>query len=432
MSAQKPEKRQGEPPHLRKGLDPQHCSERMDHVMAQKRRVVVTGIGCLCANGQNAEDFFQNLCEGVSGIRDCTMFDASRLRSSRCGQISGRLPYRAPGYEDKTRFNEIADSVIAEAIGDSGLSRGTIDELEDRCVLSLATSVGANAHLIEYVDQGEKKDARFLACYPDYILRSFQGLGFKGPMFINTSACSAGTTAAATAFSYIQGDEADLALVVGVDPISEFSYYGFHSLGNISQGECMPFDRDRAGLLLGEGGAALIFEEYGHAVKRNAKIYCECFGYGLGNDAYHTTSPDPTGEGALRTMRMALDGTDVDASKIHYVNAHGTGTGPNDSMELNAIAALTPHCTGTVHVNAIKSMTGHCLGAAGTVELLSTVLAVKNDVAFPTPTLKNPIDAPAQIEVTRDKPVRGKLEYALSNSYAFAGNSASFLVGKTR
>lgn len=398
-----------------------------------RRRVVITGLGCICATGNNVKEFEESLQENKSGIIPCTLYDTSPLESPYCGQIKKGMIYRAKEHGEKTRFAYIAESMLSELLKDSGLTKIDLEVMKERAMVSAATSVGANLYLIEYADSCRRSnpDLEWLARIPEYITNTFhEQLGISGPCYVNNSACSAGTTAAGTAFSMISSGKSDLAVVAGIEPISEFSVYGFHSLKNVTPGICKPFDVNRDGINIGEAGAGLIFEEYGHAMERNAKIYGEVYGYGIGNDAYHNTSPDPSGEGALRVMKMALKMSGLIPSEIDYINAHGTGTLQNDEMELLAIEKLMEGRKEKVYVNSRKGAIGHCLACAGVIELVETVLSIYHDRIYPMPTLVNPMETTEMIELVKGKDISKVVNYAMSNSFAFGGNASSIVLGK--
>ena len=296
----------------------------------------------------------------------------------------------------------------------------------------MATSVGSNTHLIEYtsdIAEGKYIPQRF-ADYPKYMVKPFQDkLRIGGQYFINNSACSAGTTAICTAFSKIRSGECDLAVVVGIDPATEFSTYGFNSMKNMNKGVCTPFDKNRTGINLGEGGAILLLESYEHAKERNANILAEVYGYGIGNDAYHRTSPDPTGEGAYRTMKMALKDAGLEPEDIDYVNAHGTGTEHNDAMELKAMEMLFEGNKEKPVVGSTKDLTGHCLAAAGMVEAAFCVMAINDKKVWGNNHLTEAEDT--ENAELLNKPYRDKnVRYAMSNSFAFAGHSSSIIIGQ--
>lgn len=402
----------------------------------KKKRIVITGMGVMTGAGENVSEFFDSLNDGISGITKCDIFNTEKLHSPYFGILKSRLPYRVEKYSDKTRVEFIINHLIKETMKDSGLTKKFIEEMMERCQLSLATSVGLNEYVIEYMNDKilNKVNPHWLNDIPEYIVKPFWNLcGIRGGYYINASACTAGTAAIGTAITQIRKNIADIVIVCGVDPLTEFSSYGFHSLQNTSHDICKPFDIDRDGLSLGEGGAMFVFEEYEHAINRNAKIYCEVYGYGIGNDAYHATSPDPTGEGACRTMEMAINDANIKACMIDYVNAHGTGTEHNDSMECVAFNKMFGNSGNKkVYVNSTKSFVGHCLAAAGTVELAATVLSVLNNRVFPNITLEDPVNSEGNIVYLGKKGISTKINYAISNSYAFAGNSASAVIGKLR
>jgi len=340
-------------------------------VESNKQRVVITGLGITCAIGNNKEEVLKSLYEGKTGVGKITLFEAEKLTSDMFGEVKADIPYRVRELDKPSRMEILTDRLIDQLLEDSGITAEEIDSLDERAIMSMATSVGSNTHLIEYtsdIAEGKYIPQRF-ADYPKYMVKPFQDkLRIGGQYFINNSACSAGTTAICTAFSKIRSGECDLAVVVGIDPATEFSTYGFNSMKNMNKGVCTPFDKNRTGINLGEGGAILLLESYEHAKERNANILAEVYGYGIGNDAYHRTSPDPTGEGAYRTMKMALKDAGLEPEDIDYVNAHGTGTEHNDAMELKAMEMLFEGNKEKPVVGSTKDLTGHCLAAAGMVE----------------------------------------------------------------
>jgi 3-oxoacyl-[acyl-carrier-protein] synthase II len=252
-------------------------------------------------------------------------------------------------------------------------------------------------------------------------------LGVKGASEIISASCASGTTAAGMALDYIRAGLCDCAVVGGVDSLSIVTAYGFNSLKSLSGGVCNPFDEERDGINIGECGALFLFESLEHAQKRNAKIYCEVAGYALGNDAYHITSPEPNGEGAYNTMKAALDDAGIKATDIDYINAHGTGTTINDSMETKAIEKLFANVGKNIAVSSTKSLIGHCMGASGAVELASIILSMQYKKYIPMPNLKKNILNAENIQVS-NKTFDLNIDYAISNSFAFSGNSAALIV----
>ena len=398
----------------------------------KKNRVVITGVGMTCAIGKNISEVTESLIHGNGGIRRITLFDSEKLHTDLFGELQDDIVYRERDFAKPTRVETIIDKLISQMLEDSGITLQEIENLNQRAMLSMATSVGSNTHVIEYVnDIAENKYIpERLAHFPNYLLREFQNrLKIAGPYFVNTSACSAGTTAICTAFSRIRNGKSDLSVVVGVDPATEFSTYGFNSMKNMNKEICKPFDKMRSGINIGEGGGIMLLESLEHAIARHAKIYGEIMGYGIGNDAYHRTSPDPSGEGAYRSMKMALQDAELQASDISYVNAHGTGTQLNDAMEINAMEKIFANVGSKPAVNSTKDLTGHCLAAAGMVEAIICALAIKEQKAWGN----NHLDQPEKTKsfYLINKPFEERdIRYAMSNSFAFAGHSASVILGK--
>ena len=351
--------------------------------MDNKRRIVVTGISTISSIGEDINSSWNSVLNLKTGISKCTLYSMDGIISKNVGQIKSLNISRPYNIESKTRLLYMVEKTLKDGMIDSGIDSQFIKSKDGRCQVFIGTSVGLDEFRHEYVYQKENgnKDYRYLSTTPDYLIKAIKNVvGCQGSYHINSSACSASATAVGEAFSSILNNKADIAVVIGADPLSEFSLYGFNSLKNISHTQCMPFSINRDGITLGEGAAVLILEEYEHAVERNANIYCEILGYGIGNDAYHETSPDPTGEGAYRTIKMALDQSGIRFDQVNYINMHGTGTLKNDSMELRAIEKLAEDSKKEVYISSTKSLTGHCLGAAGAIELVFTILAVKNDI----------------------------------------------------
>lgn len=397
-------------------------------------RVVVTAIGGYCCVGNNAQEIYRSIINGETGIGPISLFDSSGLLTNYDAEIKEDLVFRTRDMKENSRMECIIEKLIDEMLIDSTLTKKDFEKEYERCILSMATSVGTNTQIIEYVDEkkiGEYNPQR-LSFFPEYIFSKInEKLGILGSFYVNTSACSAGTTAIGTAFSKIRNGSADMAVVLGADPMTEFSIYGFNSMKNMSPSVCKPFDQNNDGINIGEGGAILLLESYEHAKARNAKIYCEVYGYGLGNDAYHKTSPDPTGLGALRTMQMALDDAGVNAEFVDYINMHGTGTKQNDSMELKAAEMLFSEKVEKTIVSSTKSATGHCLAAAGTIEAMFCALAVQSNIAYGNISIKNKQNSKKLAILGRESIVHN-IRFALSTSFAFAGNSSAVLLGKER
>ena len=240
------------------------------------------------------------------------------------------------------------------------------------------------------------------------------------------AACASGTTAIGIAYDQVQSDKADIVIAGGADPLTYFSCAGFHALKSLSNSVGKPFDKKRDGINIGEASAFFIVEELRHALERNAKIYGEILGYGINNDAYHVTSPSPDGCGATASINMAMAHTDIAVADIDYINAHGTGTHLNDEMEANVIKNMFDGKD--LNVSSTKSVTGHCMAAAGAVEFAVVLMAIKNGIVPSSANLADKMDE-CMDNVYNTKSFERPIKYALSNSFAFAGNTSSILVG---
>ncbi len=377
--------------------------------MTNKIKVVVSGLGLVAANGQNGEEVFKNCFCGVSGLKPCSLFDASNLKTEYVGETDTA--------STGNRFFGILKKCVDEAMRSARITKEDVEKKGIRAALSFATLLAGNDIICD--EEGD------LTKIPDYLAEIKAYCGINGACYNDMSACAAGTTAVGIAFDLIRERKADLVICGGVDPLTKFSCYGFHALRSLSDGCCKPFDRERDGINIGEGGAFFVIESEKSALDRGAEILGEIVGYGIHNDAYHITSPDPEGSGALLSMSQATDG--IDKNEIGYINAHGTGTHHNDEMEAKAIGKMFLG----VSVSSTKSMTGHCLAAAGAIETALCLMAVQRGVILPTAstgTLADECDG-------NEYPLSGQKKeyrYALSNSFAFGGNTASLLIGKYR
>lgn len=399
-----------------------------------KRRMVITGMGVIAANGNNKEEFFQAMADGKSGLASTKLLKDIGTKTSVAGQAD--MNVSDPEYPyDKERTLVMACKVLDEMFEDSGLTREDISNLGMRAGITISTTLWGNIRIIKYVDEMQKKGSSspdWLIDLPSFVSQSAKYAGVKGPACTTMSACAAGTAGAGVALDYIRNGRTDVMIILGSDPLTIFSAAGFHSLNTMSMNGCKPFDKDRDGMSLGEGAAAFMVETLDRAIERKARIYGEILGYGIGNDGYHMTSPDPEGVGAFKTMTMALKDAAICKDEIDYINVHGTGTHLNDIMETNAISRIYDNESrrGEVLISSTKSMTGHCLGAAGSLELAAIVMAVNRGIAPPTSNLENPEDAFEGFNLVKGKGIKKDIGKAMSNSFAFAGNSASIIVGK--
>lgn len=386
-----------------------------------KKRVVVTGIGVVSSIGNNKDEILDSIIKMKTGIKDniiCSRYES--LNKYKAAESSFNNPI-INNSKQMDKIELMTRYAIDQAMNDSGISVDSYKDNANRVSLSFATSLAGNDYVVNYFKTG-KKDYTWLTNQRNYINTIAKDYNIRGACYTTSTACASGTSGAGIGFDLIRDSEADIVIVGGADSLSEFSMFGFHALKTICDGLCKPFDLERCGINLGEASAFFIFEEYDHAIKRNAKIYCEVVGYGLANDAYHSTSPDPNGKGASLSIEMALNEANITAKDINYINAHGTATTANDEMEVKIIKRIFDNNS---YVSSTKSLTGHCLGAAGSIELAICILAMDNQIYPKTYNSHLNIDEEA---VFLKEINSSDIKYSLSNSFAFAGNVASIII----
>ena len=405
------------------------------------RRVVVTGLGVISSIGNNLNDFWDSLENGISGIDWIKAFDTEKFRAKVAGEIKGFDPVK---YMDRkearrmSRFVQLAIASATEAVDDSGLELNK----EDPWKAGVIYGVGIGGmEVIEkqnqiLLERGPDRVSPFLI--PMTIANMAAGtlsirFGLKGSCVTVVSACASSTNAIGEAFRAIKHGRLDIALAGGSEAtITPLSIAGFDSMNALSRQSpdvaSRPFDKNRDGFIMAEGSATLVLEDYEHAKKRGAKIYAEIVGYGATDDASHITAPDPEGEGAMMAMKLALDEAELSPDKVDYINAHGTSTPMNDIMETRAIKALFGKRQ-DLNISSTKSMHGHALGAAGAIESVATILAMQRGVVPPTINLEEP-DPECDLNYTPKIAVKKEIKYALSNSFGFGGHNASILFMK--
>lgn len=388
------------------------------------KRVVITGYGVICALGNNKRDVkaaFMN--------RDINMKPISQIKEyGELNQIYAGLckhEYKEiKKVTDYDRSEEMARIALDEACADAKLTKENLNDLKERLSLSLSTSVMGSDYIMNYMKEG-RRNAEWIIHSKAFVSRLARDYRIHGGCYTTSSACASGSAGIGIAFDLIKEDKADMVITGGTDHVTDISIYGFHALETLSHGIAKPFDQERDGINIGEGSAFFIFEEYEHAKRRNAVIYGEVLGYGLANDAYHITSPDPSGEGASHSMRMALAEAKFskDTSRL-YINAHGTGTRVNDAMELKAIKKVFGEQS--VYVSSTKSLTGHCLGAAGSIELALSLMVLEEGRAPITANSKFDIE---DHDAISDREIEVEtVNTILSNSFAFGGNDATVVI----
>jgi 3-oxoacyl-[acyl-carrier-protein] synthase II len=411
------------------------------------RRVVVTGMGALTPLGNNLNDSWKGLVDGVSGAGLITHFDTSKFKTRFGCEVKGFDPANYFDRKEARKMDRYAQYALVaaeEAVKDSGLDPGASDK--DRAGVIWASGIGGLETFLEEVRAYVQGDGtpRFNPFFiPKMISDIAAGLlsikyGFRGPNFATVSACASSTNAIIDAFHYIRIGKADVFITGGSEAsVNPVSVGGFNSMQALSTNNeeyataSRPFDVTRDGFVIGEGAGALILEELGHALARGAKIYAEIVGTGLTADAYHLTAPHPDGMGALNVMKQAIDEAGLTTADIDYVNVHGTATPLGDIAEAKAIISLFGEHAYKLNISSTKSMTGHLLGAAGAVEAIASVMAIINDIVPPTINFKHPDPGIDQnLNLTLNKAQKRTVEVALSNTFGFGGHNASVLIRK--
>ncbi len=414
------------------------------------KRVVVTGLGAITPIGNTVPEVWDSAVKGVSGAAPITHFDASKFKTQFACEVKG---FRAEDYIDPKEarkmdlFCQYSVAAAKQALEDSGMDLSKEDL--DRIGVIYGVGIGG-IHTFEsemmYFDQVKEKGPKFS---PFFIPKMISDLsvghisiifGLRGPNFVTTSACASSTNALIDAFNYVRLGKANAIIAGGAEAaVSVAGVGGFSSMKAIStrnddpQGASRPFSKSRDGFVLGEGGAALILEEYEHAVARGAKIYAEMVGGGLSADAYHMTAPHPEGHGAVLVMKNAIEDAGMSIEDIDYINVHGTSTPLGDIAELKAIKQLFGEHAYKMNISSTKSMTGHLLGAAGAVEAMLSVLAVKNDIIPPTINFHEGDEDPEidyNLNLTFNTAQKRVVRAALSNTFGFGGHNACVLFKK--
>ena len=411
--------------------------------IAGGRRVVITGLGVVAPNGLTASEFWRNTVEGVSGIRRYSAFDAGDYPCKIAGEVRGFDPaayFRdAKSIKRSERFEQFAVAASKMAVADAHLDLETLDR--DRFGVSIGTGIGGlesmERSVRQLVDKGPARLSPFAITGMMGNAASAhvsQQLGLRGPNICIVTACATGANSVGEAWRSIKYGDADIFLAGGCEAtITPLGIAGFSAMKALSlrndepERACRPFDKDRDGFVMGEGGGVVVIEELEHARRRSASIYCELVGYGCTADAYHMTQPHPEGREVARAMRLALQQAGVEPSELDYINAHATSTPIGDIFETRAIKLALGADAQRVAISSTKSMTGHLLGAAGSVELAVCALAVRDGVIPPTVNLDNPdpeCDLDYVPKVAREKKVR----VAMSNSFGFGGHNVSLVV----
>jgi 3-oxoacyl-[acyl-carrier-protein] synthase II len=411
------------------------------------KRVVVTGIGALTPLGNNVNDYWNHLVDGVSGADMITLFDASKFKTRFACEIKGFEPTNFLDRKEARkidRFAQIALVASDQAVADAGISRDNVNT--NRIGVVFASGIGGLITFQEEVMNFAKGDGtpRFNPFFiPKMILDIAAGHismrhGFRGPNFAVVSACASSTNAIMEAYNLIRLGKADIILAGGTESvISEAGVGGFNAMKALSERNedpktaSRPYDKDRDGFVMGEASGVIILEDLDHAVKRGAKIYCEIAGAGATADAHHITAPHPEGLGAKNVMLAALEDAGMQPGDIDYINTHGTSTPLGDIAEVKAIVDVFGEQAYTLNISSTKSMTGHCLGAAGVIEAIACVMSVKSNCI--PPTINHFTDDPeldTRLNFTFNKSQQRSVRAALSNTFGFGGHNACVIVKK--
>ena len=401
------------------------------------RRVVITGLGLITPIGSGWRTFWEALLEGRSGIGPVTYFDTSELPVHIGAEVKGFSPepyVRRQPVENLGRSSQLAVAAARMALEDSRLDLGSLDRR--RAGVSMGTTSGEPYFVERYNDirKAEGLDAipgEMLPKYPCSVIPTNVAIEFDlhGPCLMIPTACAAGNYAIGYAFDLIRLGRVDAMLAGGADAFSRITYMGFARLGAIARERCQPFDKNRKGMVPGEGAAVLVLEAEEAAIARGATIYAEVLGYGISCDAYHMTAAHPQGEGAVRAMAMALRESKIGVEDVDYISAHGTGTPTNDRVESIAVRTLFQDRAPKVPMSSIKSMIGHTMGAASAIEAAACALALDTGMIPPTINYEEP-DPECDLDYVPNQARRTNPRVALNNAYAFGGNNASLCLAR--
>jgi len=412
----------------------------------ERRRVVITGLGCITALGETVDGFFNALCEGKSGISTIESFDTAAYPVHFGGEIKHFDPAKYIDFRESKRmdrFSQFAVSAAKQAVADSGLDFSKEDPYRAGSIV--ATGIGGikeieEQHLI-LLKKAPMRISPFTV--PRLMANAAAGniaiqYGLRGPNFCVASACASSNHAIGEAFCNIQSGRSDIMITGGTEaaltPIGLASFCAARSLSlrnDNPTAASRPFDRDRDGFVLAEGAGILILEEYEHAKKRGAQIYAEMLGYAATDDGHHITAPLPDGAGAAKAMEFALKDAKLSPDRIDYVNAHGTGTDLNDIAESSAIRSVLGEHASKTMVSSTKSAHGHMLGASGAVELIICAEVIKKSLVPPTINLENVDErCGANMDFVPLKAREKKIGATMSNSFGFGGHNACLIIGK--
>jgi 3-oxoacyl-[acyl-carrier-protein] synthase II len=415
---------------------------QMDRGRPIEKRVVITGLGVVSSLGLSVEEFWKNLIAGKSGISEISTISVGDLRCRMAGEVKNfdvaKLTSR-PETASLGRTSQFAVVAAYQALIDAGLYGDgefttEVDSAEVGVVMG--TTTGEQQSLESLIESrfGLREEP-----YPSAISRQIASsavstnisdfFGLSGYSVVLPTACSGGNYAIAHAYDLLQTGRLDIALAGGADCLSRHFLYGFTRLKALASERCQPFDKNRKGVIPGEGAGVLVLETLESALRRKAQIYSEILGYGLSSDAYHSVAPDPSGDGALQAMKEALAYGDIAPESVQYMSAHGTGTRANDSIETLAIKRAFGDYAYRLPISSIKSMMGHPLSAASALEAIACNLTIQNSLIPPTINYEEK-DPDCDLDYVPNVARQAEVNIAMNNSYAFLGSNASVLFGR--
>jgi 3-oxoacyl-[acyl-carrier-protein] synthase II len=398
-------------------------------------RIAVTGIGLVTPIGAGRQEVWEGLLAGRCGVAPVESFDTKAFSVHLGAEVRGFDPVPWVRRQDPAsmgRASMLAIAASRQALEDAGLDPESV--VPEQAGIAMGTTSGEPREVERFDDRflaGEMDQvgAEFISRYPCHMIAAHvaRELGFAGINTMIPTACAAGNYAIAHAVDVLRAGRADLMLAGGADAFSRITYTGFHRLGAIAPERCQPFDRNRKGMIPGEGAAVLVLEPLERALQRGARIYAELAGYGLSCDAHHMTAAHPEGDGAARAMERALADSGAAPEEVSYISAHGTGTPTNDRLEIVAVKRVFGDAARRTPMSSIKSMIGHTMGAASAIEAAVCALAVAEDRIPPTMNLEEPEE---DLDFVPNTARDHRVLMAMNNAYAFGGNNASVILRK--
>jgi 3-oxoacyl-[acyl-carrier-protein] synthase II len=395
------------------------------------RRVVITGLGVVTSIGIGKDEFWRNLIAGKSGISEVSAFDTSQHFTHRGGEVKNFNPEDFIEKEKiplLSRPTQLALAAAKFAVDDAKLNLKKRNDVA-ACMGTTMGSIHKFEHVNELFINNKHIDPKLICPIPTNTTSSFISHYFEitAPSYIFSTACSAGNYAIGYGRDLIILGKANIGIVGGFDAFLRVAFTGFNQFGACAPEKCLPFDKNRKGMMVAEGSGVLVIESLEHAQKRGAHIYGEIIGYGLTCDAYHMTTP--LVDSIIKCMEKALTDAQISAADVDYISAHGTGTPANDRTECAAITKVFGDRYKNIPTSSIKSMIGHTMGAASAIEAITCALVVKHDIIPPTINYETP-DPECDIDCVPNKAKSQRVAIALNNSYAFGGNNASLVIKK--